>query len=148
MQRLIALLGWLSFVVWLLSSPGCGGLEDGWRLDGIPEEPVQAALDEWCSVGYCDALNPNGVDLIQIDDSQEVVQWLGIHETRADGEAHRILVSSEVPTEQLRVLLLHELGHHFRGGGHLPPGNVMAHYLADASEHLTELDISGEYWEK
>jgi hypothetical protein len=147
MQRLIALLGWLSFAIWLLSSPGCGGLEEGWRLEGIPEEPAAAALVEWCSAGYCDTLNSSGVNVIQLDQKQDGTKWLGISDTYSTNGTHRIRIAYTVPADRLRVLLLHELGHAFRGHGHLPPGNVMARYLDDCAEHLTETDISGTWGE-
>jgi hypothetical protein len=146
MQRVIALLGWLSFAVWLLSAPGCGGLEAGWRLDGIPEETAQAALDEGCQVGgYCDTLNPDGVHTMQLAAPPTGRDWLGNFRTTDGHRVHWILVSPKVPADRVRVVLLHELGHHFRGRGHLPPGHVMAQILDDSPEHLTEADISGSW---
>jgi hypothetical protein len=145
---MIALLGWLSFAVWLLSSPGCGGLEAGWRLEDVPEGPAQAALAEWCQAGFCDTLNPNGVNVIQVDWREDGTNWLGIEEDRSDLQMSRIRISYNAPVERLRVLLMHELGHYFRGGGHLPPGNIMTRILDDCAEHLTEADISGTWGER
>jgi hypothetical protein len=146
MQRLIALLGWLSFAVWLLSSPGCGGRIDGWSLVGIPEAPAAEALAEWSSVGYPGALDPAGVHTIQLAMPGQY-SWLGKSGRDSTGTRGMIWIAPDVPADRLRVLILHELGHWYRGHGHLPPGNVMSHYLDDCAEHLTDADICGSWGE-
>lgn len=143
MQRVIALLGWLSFAVWLLSAPGCGGRIDGWVLgEGIPEEPFREALAEWSLAGHLGTIDPEGVHWIRLESPPPGKSWSGLAGWDAMHTRCRILIAPDMIDFRTRVLFLHELGHCYRGVGHLPPGNVMSVWLDDAAEHLTEADIS------
>jgi hypothetical protein len=137
----------------LLALVGCGEMDDGFVTVGLTDEEtvsVQIALDQWCGGSeerMCSRLNPKGTSSIGLTAA------LGNSHT---AEAYRnegvtqILVADDRANPQwldcFGTNILHELGHHFRGSGHLdmdPLQNVMVQKGNPCGGTLSEADISG-----
>lgn len=137
---------------------GCADYSNTYELEGFDDtekEVIQAAIDTWCDAsqgdhcghighnteassislsdetgresgdyGVC-ILGPNNIDDIIIYDNKDKEDWLAI----------------------LHKVTLHELGHHYRGKGHLPKGQgyVMDPCGKSIGSVLTKKDLDSEY---
>lgn len=146
---MIALVGWLAFGAWLVAAPGCAPNidADGFRVDPAEQWQVnalEAAAAEWCEHGLC----------ARLDGGSSRVSWVkglacrGTTAAEVDGCCATnmargnswIRVEATLDPERMRVVLLHELGHHWGCADTDEPGLIMSDWT-DA-EHLTDADLA------
>ena len=121
---------------------------EGFTADEI--EVIQDSLDQWCEVSngkYCEVIDQNASNVIRFDSNWSKAN-LGT--TLLDGDTHTITIYNNKDTWDdwyglLNSVVLHELGHHFRGDGHLAPmGNDVMSACGNMTTELTEDDVNGD----
>jgi hypothetical protein len=123
-----------------LLSFGCAD-DPGWSIRDVDPAIVQDVFDEWCSrSGRCERVDQQSEVFIAFADLPTNVRGKYRHEGSEPVcvEIDRGMVDNPIA---VRRILLHELGHHIRGPKHLPPGNVMAEWMFDDPQHLTDDDV-------
>ena len=136
----------LSLAVCLaLAALGCADVDPhGFRPEGLSAADtteVQAALDEWCSVGHCAYLG-DGASTLRMVDVMPVgfESSIGLHErSKVDPSVSRISILRGYP---VRRIALHELGHHWACPDSDTPGLTMSHWEDEQPGHLTAADIA------
>ena len=95
-------------------------------------------MAEWCdksSGEFCDDIDESGCSTVEVVDSLPGGH-IATHQ-RSNGCSHvKVLRGQDV-----RRRFLHELGHRFRGPGHLRDGNVMDCNNSQRVDSLTGADI-------
>ena len=135
-NALFVLVGLVGF-----SSVGCASDPHRFSTSGFSleqEQAIRSAADEWCSSSNgaaCPVIGDGDSHIIGLGEfaAQPVYEsTLGLHIRRAEGASDIYLLTS-LSADELRLVALHELGHHF-GCDDTDDGSIMSAELADIVE--------------
>lgn len=155
MARSKNLLSKILVVTLALIVSACAGNKNTFRLKGEWTDweivAAQDAFDEWCDVSegkYCATISDenDGSELVLSDLTAEETGRAGYYQGRLPRPVLTVYRNRQNKEwlNSVRLVVLHELGHHFRGHGHLPEGNVMQPCTNNVNS-LTKADLESPY---